>query len=203
MKRKLKVSLTVLLTCLLFISCEIAPKPSETIKIGDIGPAGGYVFYDKGEYSDGWRYLEAAPASSEFPAAWGFHGVVCPGTENGIGKGSANTRVMIELLEENGETGKVAQRCETLSINGYSDWFLPSKDELNEMYLQLCVGKNRGGFNISGYYPAGWYWSSSAYSDFSFDNTWCLRFSDGTWNYRSDAYFNRSDTFVVRAVRSF
>ena len=26
-----------------------------------IGPSGGYVFYDKGEYSDGWRFLEAAP----------------------------------------------------------------------------------------------------------------------------------------------
>lgn len=29
--------------------------------IGAKGPAGGCVFYDKGEYSDGWRYLEAAP----------------------------------------------------------------------------------------------------------------------------------------------
>ena len=30
--------------------------------IGDRGPAGGIVFYDKGSYSDGWRYLEVSPA---------------------------------------------------------------------------------------------------------------------------------------------
>ncbi|MCR4676862.1 MAG: DUF1566 domain-containing protein [Sphaerochaetaceae bacterium] len=30
--------------------------------VGAAGPAGGIIFYDKGEYSDGWRYLEAAPA---------------------------------------------------------------------------------------------------------------------------------------------
>ena len=29
----------------------------------DIGPAGGYIFYDKGYYSSGWRYFEAAPAT--------------------------------------------------------------------------------------------------------------------------------------------
>ena len=30
-------------------------------RIGDRGPAGGYIFYDKGNYDKGWRYLEAAP----------------------------------------------------------------------------------------------------------------------------------------------
>jgi TolB-like protein len=41
---------------------------STVYRVGEIGPSGGYVFYDKGSYSDGWRYLEAAPASSEFRA---------------------------------------------------------------------------------------------------------------------------------------
>ena len=31
-------------------------------KVGDVGPAGGYIFYDRGYYENGWRYLEAAPA---------------------------------------------------------------------------------------------------------------------------------------------
>jgi hypothetical protein len=29
-----------------------------------IGPAGGFVFYDKGSYSDGWRYVECAPENA-------------------------------------------------------------------------------------------------------------------------------------------
>ena len=42
------------------------PGVSRTYNIRDIGPSGGYVFFDKGSYSDGWRYLEAAPVSFEF-----------------------------------------------------------------------------------------------------------------------------------------
>ena len=31
--------------------------------LGDIGPAGGYIFYENPNYAaDGWRYLEAAPS---------------------------------------------------------------------------------------------------------------------------------------------
>jgi TolB-like protein len=38
--------------------------------VGDRGPAGGIIFYDKGRYSDDWRYLEAAPKNVEFKSYW-------------------------------------------------------------------------------------------------------------------------------------
>jgi hypothetical protein len=50
---------------------EPAPPPvPKAYKVGDTGPAGGLIFYDKGNDSGGWRYLEAAPATAEFTATW-------------------------------------------------------------------------------------------------------------------------------------
>ena len=56
------------------------------------GPAGGYIFYDKGYVSDGWRYLEAAPYDAGY-AAWSdvIFQAVPGGTDNAIGSGQINT----------------------------------------------------------------------------------------------------------------
>jgi TolB-like protein len=62
-----------------------------TYVVGKTGPAGGLVFYDKGSFSDGWRYLEAAPASTEKQVAWGASGVTIGRTGTEIGTGKANT----------------------------------------------------------------------------------------------------------------
>ena len=50
-----------------FVNQPITILPiSQNYVIGGPGPAGGLIFYDKGFSSDGWRYLEAAPAGSDF-----------------------------------------------------------------------------------------------------------------------------------------
>jgi len=181
-----------------------------TVKNPVTGPGGGYVFYDKGNNIGGWRYLEAAPLSGEFKAAWGLPSIDCPGTQTAIGTGRANTTAIINRLNASGQTGKAAQLCNTLNINGYTDWFLPSKDELNEMYVKLRLGSNIGRFNIDyAGLEGGFYWSSSVPYSSEYDYygeyyTWYQHFNDGyqTFSY-SDSYYFRDVELYVRAVRAF
>ena len=63
------------------MACASVPssraQESLVYKIGDTGPAGGIVFYDKGDNSDGWQYLEAAPCEFEFTANWNSAKEMC------------------------------------------------------------------------------------------------------------------------------
>jgi hypothetical protein len=152
--------------------------------IGDTGPGGGMVFYDKGYSGDGWSYLEAAPAGTEFTASWGLYGTTVSGTNTGIGTGKRNTQIVAD------RGGTAAQRCIAMNIGGYNDWFLPSKDELNLMYTNLKA-KGLGGFSDN------WYLSSSE-RDNSY--TWLQRFSNGAFD---TATSNKNYMGSVRAVRAF
>ena len=60
------------------------------------GPAGGCIFYDKGRYSDGWRYLEAAPEDQSAGIQW-YNGsyVTAGATDTAIGTGQANTTAIV------------------------------------------------------------------------------------------------------------
>jgi len=51
-------------------SAQPVPPPVKTYKVGDTGPGGGIIFFDKTSVTNGWRYLEAAPASTEMKANW-------------------------------------------------------------------------------------------------------------------------------------
>ena len=157
-------------------------------EIGSIGPAGGLIFYGKRSFSDGWRYLEAAPFDTEFTAEWGtFHRNVSDTSKN-IGSGRKNMQLILALLTGNNERGRAAQMVTQLNVNGFSDWFLPGKNELNLMYrnLKTC---GLGGFNDK------LYWSSSQNNNFV---AWAQRFSDGVQPSNT-----KSNRFSVRAVRAF
>jgi TolB-like protein len=155
-------------------------------KIGDFGPAGGWIFYDKGRVTNGWQYLEAAPAEVEFNAQWGAYEKTVGGTGEGIGAGKRNTELIVNFLKRTGESNGAAYLCDELNFGGYDDWFLPSKNELELMCKNLKV-KGVGELGNA------WYWSSSEYSS---NSAWEQSFSDGGPNYKGK--IGR-----VRAVRAF
>ena len=79
-----------------------------------------------------------------------------------------------------------AQLCNDLVLGGYSDWYLPSKDELNKLYLnKTAVGNLASAF----------YWSST---DASYGFAWRQHFGSGSKSSRNKNFPDR-----VRAVRAF
>ncbi len=167
-------------------------------KTGETGPAGGIIFYDcdadnttdGGAGADGlkssdcgWRYLEAASADLTGTYEWGNDGSFGT-TENGIGTGKSNTKI----LAEKGADYQAANAVWGKTIDGYSDWFLPSKDELNLMYINLHQNK-KGSFDST------WYWSSS--EDKS-SYAWTQNFDDGEQD-----YYPRNTGMSVRPIRAF
>lgn len=100
---------------------------------GYTGPAGGYVAYDMGEDNDGWRYLELYPVTLSYNpnythgGAWGTFNMFISGTTELFGSGPQNT----EIIATNDPAANCAAKlCKNAEINGYSDWFLPSGQEL-------------------------------------------------------------------------
>ena len=102
-----------------------------------------------------------------------------------IFSGKANTR---KIILSQGKPGSYAALlCANYNGSGYTDWVLPSKGELNELYKQKNIV---GGFADIGY------WSST---EFSYDGAWVQRFNNG---FRV-GYNKGADNVDVRAIRAF
>ncbi|MDR0600982.1 MAG: hypothetical protein LBG42_01240 [Treponema sp.] len=155
-------------------------------RIGDRGPAGGIVFYDKGRASGGWRYLEAAPVQTETNREWGTG--ISAETSPAVGTGKRNTQYLVEAMKKKNIKGNAVLYCDELEHGGVNDWFLPSAGELELMYKNLKT-KGLGDFAETAY------WSSTAGNS----NMHCsFQFKSGraTENYGAD-------TAKVRAIRAF
>ena len=191
--------LLLILFCLPFIGCNPFDNSDELIKerknqnnnsalaIGDTYQ-GGIIFWLDGNGGG----LVAAPSDQSDNARWGSSiGEFLGADGTAIGTGAQNT-----INIESGCTihGTAADICANLTLGGYSDWFLPSKDELNEMYVNKAA---IGGFVEKDEDRHPWYWSSSE-SKYVPGRAWLQNFltgNHGDWV---------EDNFVrVRAVRAF
>ena len=107
------------------------------------------------------------------------------GTSTSVVSGVSNTTRIIATL---GSGNYAAYMCRSYRGNGYNDWSLPSKDELNLIYQNLKL-KGLGSFGR-------WYQSSS-----EIDNKfiWSLWFENGTLTGGS----TKNNAFNVRATRGF
>jgi hypothetical protein len=190
-----KILLKLLCLSLLFTACK---KDDETstinmnntnLSIGDIYQ-GGVIFYldITGQHGFVCDFKDLGIAE------WGCHDTIITGAdETEIGKGYQNT-----IDVETGCTmpNTAADYCANSSAQGYSDWFLPSKDELNQMYLHKTTIQLTDGVTA---FSTTYYWSSSeSNSKHDYDPAWGQYFSNG-FQYGYD----KSSSYSVRAIRAF
>ncbi len=145
--------------------------------------AGGIIFYID---STGLSGLVCSESNQSNDCTWGCVGTSIIGADSTvIGSGFQNTQDICN----NCSTSNIGARlCNDLVNNGYSDWYLPSKDELNLMYNNLKV-------NGIGNFSSDWYLSSS---EVDANTAWGVYFESG-FNYAS--YKGLAD--CVRAIRNF
>ena len=108
------------------------------VSVGDTGPAGGVVFYvDSMDVYPGFVFLEAAPAQYSqtllpFTPATYRKDVLSSVTSIDIGAGLANT---INIVREVGDGNYASKYSLDMSVNGFSDWFLPSLREMEALCM--------------------------------------------------------------------
>lgn len=140
---------------------------------------------DLGYDANNQHGIIAAPADQSSGTEWGCGQTAMNSTESGIGYGAANT---VAIISGCADAGIAARMCDDLVLNGFSDWYLPSIDELDLLYQNLYIN-GIGSFNQQ------YYWSSTEYNAAS-----ALRFN---FSSQATSNFIKSYPHNVRAIRSF
>lgn len=187
--RSLVMSAVVLLTVpwcspeALMASPAVPCRQGGPCAVGDRGPGGGVVVYDAGATTWWGRYLEARVIPAAIGIPWSptveasRRSVYVVGESSllrqrirakGLGFGRLNTAAIVAAY---GDGSYAAAIAAAFRGGGRSDWFLPSKDELDVVYRHLHVGTS----------PlakvAGAVWTSTEASD---TFAWYQLFQDGT-----------------------
>jgi hypothetical protein len=151
---------------------------------------GGKIFYifqpgDPG-YVAGESHGLIAAVSDQTASQWGCWGTNIGGLSELLGAGGTNTNVIIANCAQ---ANIAAQRTIAVTDGGYTDWYLPSKNELNKLYLNRSIV---GGFLTDKY------WSSSQASFWQSSHAYYQEFTNGS----VDVY-DKNSAIGVRAIRKF
>ncbi|MBM2837512.1 MAG: hypothetical protein HW415_137 [Deltaproteobacteria bacterium] len=118
-------------------------------------------------------------------------------TDNGNGTVTANKTGLIWQKQDNNKTrdwSNAMSYCDGLILAGYSDWRLPSKDE-----LETLVDRSKSSPSIdTTFFPntiSSVYWSSTTYAGLT-TNAWYVNF-----DYGYTFYNNKTNTYYARCVR--
>ena len=163
----------------------IQQKP---IELGDYY-GGGVVFYVVPNAQTG---LIVSISDIAGNTSWGCGGVLISGLSLGYGSGQSNTT---QIITECTQAGIAAKLCSDYSNDGYSDWYLPSYDELQLLYTNRSYVPG-----LSGQF----YWSSNQAVGFNSKEYYAASINMVSGNTR-DSYKTGlpGEEDYVRAVRSF
>jgi len=163
------------------LATQTTDKSTQAFTIGQ-SYHGGIIFYIDGTGQHG---LIAATSDQGTGIPWQPGGnklTNATGTANGTG--ASNTATIVSALGNSGNYA--ALLCANYSSGGFSDWYLPSKAELNLLFKKRAVVGGLGSTN---------YWSSS---EVSRGKAWDQEFGGG-FQFKD----TKSFTLNVRAVSSF
>ena len=127
--------------------------------------------------------LIAAPYNQSNGTNWGCYGIAIG---KAIGTGAQN---IINIVNAGCGVGTAADICANYTDGKYSDWFLPSREELRLMFVNLQL-QELGGF------ANNFYWSSTEDDNFY---AWLRSFTNG-YEYPIN---KNSTNSIVRDVRAF
>lgn len=174
-----------------FQSCNNDEPESDTITIGDFHQ-GGIVFYldNTGEHG-----LICALVDQSFDAQWGCPPLSIDGANGtGIGAGHQNTLDIVSGCSST-TSGFAAELCYDFEVNGFDDWFLPSKDELDSLYQNIEIVDASLLVNEGVELEDVEYWTSSHLNS---NTIYVQHFSAGNqFGVSEDELYN------VRAIRAF